>query len=71
MSLHLKQVVSIPTFTVGDKKSSLILHTEDLEANACSRFSRAQVGYGYWAQRPFDADKLKAFRAFFASPTQL
>ena len=58
-------------FTVGDEKLFEILHTEDLEPK---RLQQIFQGLGRDTATELSgrltADKLKTFRAFFASPTQ-
>ncbi|EGD29878.1 fibronectin-binding protein [Streptococcus sanguinis SK72] len=65
------QTGSINPFTVGDEKLFEILHTEDLESK---RLQQIFQGLGRDTATELSgrltADKLKTFRAFFASPTQ-
>ena len=62
---------SLNPFTVGDEKLFQILHTEDLEPK---RLQQMFQGLGRDTATELSgrltADKLKTFRAFFASPTQ-
>ena len=62
---------SLNPFTVGDEKLFEILHTEDLEPK---RLQQIFQGLGRDTATELSgrltADKLKTFRAFFASPTQ-
>ncbi|MCY7022931.1 MULTISPECIES: Rqc2 family fibronectin-binding protein FbpA [Streptococcus] len=62
---------SLNPFTVGDEKLFEILHTEDLEPK---RLQQIFQGLGRDTSTELSgrltADKLKTFRAFFASPTQ-
>lgn len=65
------QTGSLNPFTVGDEKLFEILHTEDLEPK---RLQQIFQGLGRDTATELrgrlTADKLKTFRAFFASPTQ-
>ena len=65
------QTGSLNPFTVGDEKLFEILHTEDLEPK---RLQQIFQGLGRDTSTELSgrltADKLKTFRAFFASPTQ-
>ena len=65
------QPSSLNPFTVGDEKLFEILHTEDLEPK---RLQQIFQGLGRDTATELSdrltADKLKTFRAFFASPTQ-
>ena len=65
------QTGSLNPFTVGDEKLFEILHTEDLESK---RLQQIFQGLGRDTATELSgrltADKLKTFRAFFASPTQ-
>ena len=65
------QPSSLNPFTVGDEKLLEILHTEDLEPK---RLQQIFQGLGRDTATELSdrltADKLKTFRAFFASPTQ-
>lgn len=65
------QPSSLNPFTVGDEKLFEILHTEDLEPK---RLQQIFQGLGRDTATELrgrlTADKLKTFRAFFASPTQ-
>ncbi|QLB50342.1 Rqc2 family fibronectin-binding protein FbpA [Streptococcus sanguinis] len=65
------QTGSLNPFTVGDEKLFEILHTEDLEPK---RLQQIFQGLGRDTVTELSgrltADKLKTFRAFFASPTQ-
>ena len=65
------QTGSLNPFTVGDEKPFEILHTEDLEPK---RLQQIFQGLGRDTATELSerltADKLKTFRAFFASPTQ-
>ena len=65
------QTGSLNSFTVGDEKLFEILHTEDLEPK---RLQQIFQGLGRDTATELSgrltADKLKTFRAFFASPTQ-
>ena len=65
------QTGSLNLFTVGDEKLFEILHTEDLEPK---RLQQIFQGLGRDTATELSgcltADKLKTFRAFFASPTQ-
>ena len=65
------QTGSLNPFTVGDEKLFEILHTEDLEPK---RLQQIFQGLGRVTATELSgrltADKLKTFRAFFASPTQ-
>ena len=65
------QTGSLNPFTVGDEKLFEILHTEDLEPK---RLQQMFQGLGRDTATELSgrltADKLKTFRAFFASPTQ-
>ena len=65
------QTGSLNPFTVGDEKLFQILHTEDLEPK---RLQQMFQGLGRDTATELSgrltADKLKNFRAFFASPTQ-
>ena len=65
------QTGSLNPFTVGDEKLFQILHTEDLEPK---RLQQIFQGLGRDTATELSgrltADKLKTFRAFFASPTQ-
>ena len=65
------QTGSLNPFTVGDEKLFEILHTEDLEPK---RLQQVFQGLGRDTATELSgrltADKLKTFRAFFASPTQ-
>ena len=65
------QTSSLNPFTVGDEKLFEILHTEDLEPK---RLQQIFQGLGRDTATELSgrltADKLKTFRAFFASPTQ-
>ena len=65
------QTGSINPFTVGDEKLFEILHTEDLESK---RLQQIFQGLGRDTATELSgrltADKLKTFRAFFASQTQ-
>lgn len=65
------QTGSLNPFTVGDEKLFEILHTEDLEPK---RLQQIFQGLGRDTATELSgrltADKLKTFRAFFASPTQ-
>ena len=62
---------SLNPFTVGDEKLFEILHTEDIEPK---RLQQMFQGLGRDTATELrgrlTADKLKTFRAFFASPTQ-
>ena len=64
------QTGSLNPFTVGDEKLFEILHTEDLEPK---RLQQIFQGLGRDTATELSgrltADKLKTFRAFFASPT--
>jgi len=66
-----QQTSSLNPFTVGDEKLFEILHTEDLEPK---RLQQIFQGLGRDTATELSgrltADKLKTFRAFFASPTQ-
>ena len=65
------QTGSLNPFPVGDEKLFAILHTEDLEPK---RLQQIFQGLGRDTATELSgrltADKLKTFRAFFASPTQ-
>ena len=65
------QTSSLNPFAVGDEKLFEILHTEDLEPK---RLQQIFQGLGRDTATELSgrltADKLKTFRAFFASPTQ-
>ena len=65
------QTGSLNPFTVGDEKLFEILHTEDLESKRLQQIFR---GLGRDTATELSgrltADKLKTFRAFFASPTR-
>lgn len=65
------QTGSLNPFTVGDEKLFQILHTEDIEPK---RLQQMFHGLGRDTATELSgrltADKLKTFRAFFASPTQ-
>lgn len=65
------QTGSLNPFTVGDEKLFEILHAEDLESK---RLQQIFQGLGRDTATELSgrltADKLKTFRAFFASPTQ-
>jgi len=65
------QTGSLNPFTIGDEKLFEILHTEDLEPK---RLQQIFQGLGRDTATELrgrlTADKLKTFRAFFASPTQ-
>ena len=65
------QTGSLNPFTVGDEKLFEILHTEDIEPK---RLQQMFQGVGRDTATELSgrltADKLKTFRAFFASPTQ-
>ena len=65
------QTGSLNPFTVGDEKLFEILHTEDLESK---RLQQIFQGLGRDTATELSgrltADKLKTFRAFFASPSQ-
>ena len=65
------QTGSLNPFTVGDEKLFEILHTEDIEPK---RLQQMFQGLGRDTATELSgrltADKLKTFRAFFASPTQ-
>ncbi|RSI25043.1 Rqc2 family fibronectin-binding protein FbpA [Streptococcus sanguinis] len=65
------QTGSLNPFAVGDEKLFEILHTEDLEPK---RLQQIFQGLGRDTATELSgrltADKLKTFRAFFASPTQ-
>ena len=65
------QTSSLNPFTVGDEKLFEILHTEDLEPK---RLQQIFQGLGRDTATELSgrltADKLKTFRAFFASPTR-
>lgn len=65
------QTGSLNPFTVGDEKLFEILHTENLEPK---RLQQIFQGLGRDTATELSgrlaADKLKTFRAFFASPTQ-
>ena len=65
------QTCSLNPFAVGDEKLFEILHTEDLEPK---RLQQIFQGLGRDTATELrgrlTADKLKTFRAFFASPTQ-
>ena len=65
------QTGNLNPFTVGDEKLFEILHTEDLEPK---RLQQIFQGLGRDTATELSgrltADKLKTFRAFFASPTQ-
>ena len=65
------QTGSLNPFTVGDEKLFEILHTEDIEPK---RLQQIFQGLGRDTATELSgrltADKLKTFRAFFASPTQ-
>ena len=65
------QTGNLNPFTVGDEKLFEILHTEDLESK---RLQQIFQGLGRDTATELSgrltADKLKTFRAFFASPTQ-
>ena len=65
------QTGSLNPFTVGDEKLFEILHTEDLEPK---RLQQMFQGLGRDTATELSGrlttDKLKTFRAFFASPTQ-
>ena len=65
------QTGSLNPFTVGDEKLFEILHTEDVESK---RLQQIFQGLGRDTATELSgrltADKLKTFRAFFASPTQ-
>ena len=65
------QTGSLNPFTVGDEKLFEILHTEDIEPK---RLQQMFQGLGRDTATELrgrlTADKLKTFRAFFASPTQ-
>lgn len=65
------QTGSLNPFTIGDEKLFEILHTEDLEPK---RLQQIFQGLGRDTATELSgrltADKLKTFRAFFASPTQ-
>ena len=65
------QTSSLNPFTVGDEKLFEILHTENLEPK---RLQQIFQGLGRDTATELSsrltADKLKTFRAFFASPTQ-
>lgn len=65
------QTGSLNPFTVGDEKLFEILHTEDLESK---RLQQIFQGLGRDTATELSgrltADKLKTFRAFFASPTR-
>lgn len=65
------QTCSLNPFAVGDEKLFEILHTEDLEPK---RLQQIFQGLGRDTATELSgrltADKLKTFRAFFASPTQ-
>ena len=65
------QTGSLNPFTVGDEKLFEILHTEDLEPK---RLQQIFQGLGRDTANELSGrlttDKLKTFRAFFASPTQ-
>ena len=65
------QTSSLNPFTVGDEKLFEILHTEDIEPK---RLQQIFQGLGRDTATELSgrltADKLKTFRAFFASPTQ-
>ena len=65
------QTGSLNPFTVGDEKLFEILHTEDLEPK---RLQQIFQGLGRDTATELSCrltvDKLKTFRAFFASPTQ-
>ena len=65
------QTGSLNPFTVGDEKLFEILHTEDIEPK---RLQQIFQGLGRDTSTELSgrltADKLKTFRAFFASPTQ-
>ena len=65
------QPSSLNPFTVGDEKLFEILHTEDLEPK---RLQQIFQGLGRDTATELSGrlttDKLKTFRAFFASPTQ-
>ncbi|MBZ2142789.1 Rqc2 family fibronectin-binding protein FbpA [Streptococcus gordonii] len=65
------QTGSLNPFTLGDEKLFEILHTEDLEPK---RLQQIFQGLGRDTATELSgrltADKLKTFRAFFASPTQ-
>ena len=65
------QTGSLNPFTVGDEKLFQILHTEDIEPK---RLQQMFQGLGRDTATELSgrltADKLKTFRAFFASPTQ-
>ena len=65
------QTSSLNPFTVGDEKLFEILHTEDLEPK---RLQQIFQGLGRDTATELSGrlttDKLKTFRAFFASPTQ-
>ena len=65
------QTGSLNPFTVGDEKLFEILHTEDLEPK---RLQQIFQGLGRDTATELSgrltANKLKTFRAFFASPTQ-
>ena len=65
------QTGSLNPFTIGDEKLFEILHTEDIEPK---RLQQIFQGLGRDTATELSgrltADKLKTFRAFFASPTQ-
>ena len=65
------QTGSLNPFNLGDEKLFEILHTEDLEPK---RLQQIFQGLGRDTSTELSgrltADKLKTFRAFFASPTQ-
>ena len=65
------QTVSLNPFTIGDEKLFEILHTEDIEPK---RLQQIFQGLGRDTATELSGrlttDKLKTFRAFFASPTQ-
>ena len=65
------QTGSLNPFTVGDEKLFQILQTEDIEPK---RLQQIFQGLGWDTATELSgrltADKLKTFRAFFASPTQ-
>jgi len=65
------QTGSLNPFTVGDEKLFEILHTEDLEPKRLQQIFQA-LGRDTATELSgrLTADKLKTFRAFFASPTQ-
>ena len=65
------QTGSLNPFTVGDEKLFEILHTEDLEPKRLQQiFQRLGRDTATELSGRLTTDKLKTFRAFFASPTQ-